>query len=62
MTGDLLIQSDDFRRSEEDLLADMRQLSEDFQELYSEAIDEDMEEGKYRDINYEETLIWHEYG
>jgi hypothetical protein len=39
----------------------MDELSQTFDDLYSEAMSEEMEEGKYKDINTKNVLIWHEY-
>jgi hypothetical protein len=39
----------------------MEILSLDFHDLYQQAISDDLEDGKYKDINYNNVLVWLEY-
>jgi hypothetical protein len=52
---------ENFVHTKEEMLEQMHILSVDFHTLYQEAVSDDLEDGKYKDINYNNVLIWHEY-
>jgi hypothetical protein len=49
----LLPSGEDFRRTEEELLQIMSDLSDKWSTLLNHVVDEDMRPGEYKDINYE---------
>jgi hypothetical protein len=50
-----------YHKEKGDILEEMNELSVTFDDLYSKAVEEDYENGAYKDINYENNLVWHEY-
>jgi hypothetical protein len=50
-----------FTHTTEEILQQMNLLSHDFHDLYQQAISDDLEAGRYKDINYNNVLVWLEY-
>jgi hypothetical protein len=57
----LVDHGEELRESTDALLATMMDLSITFTELYEGAVEEEYDTGRYKDINHDKSLIWHEY-